>query len=320
MVTSSTHLVDGVYGRKPWQGFSMALLAAIFWGLSGVSAQWLFTVDHVMAGWLVTTRMGVSGCLILAVAAWKQGIHELWLPWRDAKWRLQLVIFAIVGLFGVQYSYLAAIHDGNAASATLLQYTGPSLITVYIILRRRERPVPRQLVAVGFSLVGTWLLVSGGRLDTLHVAFGGVAWGLLSALALAFYTLYPQDLLQRWGSGIVVGWGMLIGAAGSQLIFPVWPVSAGLGQWPAWIFIGFVVFVGTFLAFWLYLASLNFIEPGPASIITSAEPLVATLASVAWLSVRLNVFQDIGAFSIVAAVVILSMNKKTKNKRTAVVR
>ncbi len=313
MVNYPTRFLDGAYPRNRWQGFSMALLAAIFWGLSGVSAQWLFTVYHVAAGWLVTTRMAVSGILILAMAAWKQGIRELWLPWRDAKWRRQLVIFALVGLFGVQYSYLAAIHDANAASATLLQYTGPALITAYIALRNRRRPSPRHLVAVGCSLVGTWLLISGGNLNTLYIPFEGVMWGVLSAIALAFYTLYPHNLLQRWGSGIVVGWGMLIGGAGSQVFFPIVPLSSGLKSWPPWIFVAFVVFVGTFLAFWLYLESLNHIEPGPASVITSAEPLVATLTSIMWLNVQLNVFQDVGATAIVAAVVMLAIKNPQGN-------
>ncbi|PSR29805.1 MAG: EamA family transporter [Sulfobacillus thermosulfidooxidans] len=309
MVTPSTRLVDLSHRRMQWQGFTMALLAAIFWGLSGVSAQRLFMTYHASAGWLVTVRMGISGFLILLVTAWRQGIGVVWQPWRSRQWRLQLIIFGIVGLFAVQYSYLAAIQDGNAASATLLQYTGPALITLYLIIRKRARPSYRQFTAVGLSLFGTWLLVSNGRFNSLHIPLGGLIWGLLSAVTLAFYTLYPGQLLQRWGSSVIVGWGMVIGSCTSQFIFPIWQGPRSWWPWTAWVFVAFVVLVGTLLAFWLYLASLNYIEPGPASVITSAEPLVATAASMMWLGVHLDNIQAVGALAIVSAVVILALRQ-----------
>jgi drug/metabolite transporter (DMT)-like permease len=36
-------------------------------------------------------------------------------------------------------------------------------------------------------------------------------WGILAGVALAFYTIYPSDLLNRFGSILIVGWAMLIG-------------------------------------------------------------------------------------------------------------
>ena len=146
----------------------MAVAGACLWGLSGTAAQYLFEHTAVTPGWLVTIRMAVSGVLILAYGAITQGVRPMETLWKTRDWRA-LIVFALVGLLGVQYSYLAAIQAGNAASATLLQYLGPSLVTLWVAVKTRQWPRRRQIVAVTCTLFGTWLVVSNGHFALLSV-------------------------------------------------------------------------------------------------------------------------------------------------------
>ncbi len=284
----------------------MAIFSACMWGLSGTAAQYLFQHGGVQAGWLVTVRMGVSGFGLIGWGMIRRGIKPIMGIWATPYWK-SLVVFGVGGLLGVQYTYLAAIQAGNAASATLLQYVGPTMVTLWVALAVRVWPRGRQLVAVVLTLGGTWLLVSSGRWSTLSIPPMALVFGLLSALALAFYTLYPVKLLSAWGTLPVVGWGMLIGALGAGLRWPPWDLSHFRGDLMTWGLIGFVVIFGTLLSFSLYLMSLSLISPSKASVLTSAEPLVAAVGSVVWLHVRLGVLQDMGAALIIFGVVLLAL-------------
>jgi drug/metabolite transporter (DMT)-like permease len=65
------------------------------------------------------------------------------------------------------------------------------------------------------------------------------------------------------------------------------------------------------VAFLLYLMSLSRLSASTASVLTSAEPLVATVAAMVWLHVRLHPLQDVGAAMIIAGVIILALHPET---------
>ncbi|AEW06266.1 protein of unknown function DUF6 transmembrane [Sulfobacillus acidophilus DSM 10332] len=297
------------------QGYLMVLLSATFWGVSGTAAQKLFVVGHVHPGWLVSIRMLGSGALLLLGSVMRQASTSLRLLKRAA-WG-PLLAFAIVGLLGVQYTYFEAIHTGNAAMATLLQYMGPSFIAVYGALTTRRWPSPVGFGALLLALGGTLLLVTGGHLAHLAVPATAIVWGLLSALFLAFYTIYPVPLIRQWGSLPVVGWGMVIGGlvAAGLTRFP----DGGPSRWTPSILglVLFVVLIGTLLAFFLYLASLTRLSPTEASIAGSAEPISAVLAATLWLHVRFTSMQMVGGMAIVAAVVVVAWLRPFEQRSSA---
>lgn len=93
----------------------------------------------------------------------------------------------------------------------MLQYLGPVFVTVYIAIKAKKAPTPTQLLSVLLALLGTFFLVTAGNFHVLAISGMAIFWGFASALALAFYTIQPVQLLKEWGSGLTEGWGMLIG-------------------------------------------------------------------------------------------------------------
>ncbi|GMA51687.1 hypothetical protein GCM10025857_30440 [Alicyclobacillus contaminans] len=177
----------------------MVLVGSTLWGLSGTAAQQLFQADGFEPGWLVTVRMGVSGLLLLVMVGIQSGWRRVFEIWQHPRDGVRVCIFGLFGLVGVQYTYFASIQLGNAATATFLQYLAPAVILMSEAVRRRTWPSGKERAALGLALVGTFLLVTNGSLRTMVVPPGAVIWGLLSAVALAFYTLYPGRLMSEWG-------------------------------------------------------------------------------------------------------------------------
>lgn len=188
------------------KGIFLVLIAAIFWGVSGTVAQYLFHQQGFSTSWLVVTRLIFSGLglLFFAHTGAKQNI---WIIWKNKKDVLHFIVFGVIGMFGVQFTYFAAIEHGNAASATVLQYLAPVIIACFLCIRSKAMPAKHEMIAIFFALLGTFLLVTKGNIHSLAISGSAFFWGILSAFALAFYTLYPGGLLSRWGSLITVRMG-----------------------------------------------------------------------------------------------------------------
>ena len=116
------------------KGTLFALIAGTLWGLSGICAQFLFQNKNLTPEWVVCIRLISSGLILLSVAYAKEknNIFKIFKSKRDVK---DLVLFGILGMFGVQYTYFVAIKYSNAATATVIQYLGPAIILIYQSLR-----------------------------------------------------------------------------------------------------------------------------------------------------------------------------------------
>ena len=285
-------------------GAFLALLPGVLWGLSGVFGQYLFQQRGISAEWLVTTRLLISGCLMLIISF--AGSREKTLAiFKDKTDTRRLVIFAIFGLMAVQLTYFVAIAKSNAPTATILQYVFPVMIVLYTALRSHKLPNAKEVVAVILAMVGIFLLVTHGNPGTLNITVEALIWGLTSAVAMAFYTMYPGNLQKRWGSPVVVGWGMLFGGIALNFYHPFWAFTGDIDLMGL-LMIAFIILFATFGAFYIYLVSVTMIGATYASLFACIEPLASAFFSVVGLNLVFNSMDWIGAALIMITMFLLS--------------
>lgn len=292
------------------KGIMLVIIGAMLWGISGTVAQYLFQKKDFSPEWLVVIRLLVSGLILLLYAFMKNG-QDVWAIWMSRHTILSFIIFSIIGMLGVQYTYFAAIKHGNAATATILQYLSPVLVTCYLAIRTKKMPNLKEITAVVLAMLGTFFIITEGNIHSLSISKLTLFWGISSAFAAAFYTLQPRSLLAKYGSTLVVGWGMLIGGIAFSFLHHPWNFT---GQWSITSIsaVIFVILFGTLTAFYCYLESLNYIQPTEASVLSSVEPLSAAFLSVVWLNVPLGMPQCFGTACIIFTVVILSCTKNVE--------
>lgn len=294
----------------PWKGYTMVIAAAILWALSGTVAQILFQQRGISPGWMVSVRLLGSGILLLLIASLQKEPQRIWAIWKEKKELGSLLLYGLVAMPGVQYTFFATIKASNIATATLLQYLAPVLVFLYVVLSRRKFPGFIQIFAVVLALIGTFLLITNGSLDKLIISSEAVFWGLTSALAFAFYTLQPLRLLKRWGSTLTMGWGMLIGGVELSFFYPPWQIQGQLWSWNTAFLVVFVVTPGTLIAFYLFMESLRYNSPTESSLLAIIEPLTATFVSVVWLQVPFGFYEIIGGVCILGTVTLLTLQKE----------
>lgn len=262
-------------------GLFLVITGAIFWGISGTVAKKLF--QQIDVNWLVTTRLLIAGVLLLALQFLIKDRTQIWGVWKNRRTAFQLVVYGLVGMLSVQYTYMASIQRGNAAVATLLQYLAPIMIIIYLILRKHTVFTRKDLSAILLALVGCFFLLTNGSISQLSVPTIAIVWGILSAIALAFYTLYAIPLLKQYDSLVIVGWAMVIGGFGLSLIHPPWQIDFQSLSLETILYLAFVIIFGTMIAFWFYIESLQSLSPKETSFLSSLEPLAAVLTTVFWL-------------------------------------
>lgn len=289
------------------KGIILAVGGSIFWGGSGVAAQFLLQYRGMTADYLTAIRTIIAGLILLLIDRFVYG-NNITNIWRDKVSRYRLLFFGIFGMMAVQYTYFAAIAYSNAPTGTIIQYLMPVVILLWVALRERKLPQPGQVVCAILAILGTALLVTHGSLTTLSISEKALFWGILSALAAACYTVSPRWLLMRWPSAQVVGWAMLIGGAAISLIYP--PLSyPGILDIDAILSLAYICILGTAIAFWAYVSSTKYILPQEASILNAMEPLASIVFSVLLLDVLFQLPEIAGTILIILPVLYITTRK-----------
>lgn len=288
------------------KGIILGILAAILWGISGTLGQFLFEEKEINVEWLITIRLLISGICLLSFANYRK--NDLFKIWTNKKDSVQLIVFSIVGMLGVQYTYFAAIKHSNAATATVLQFVGPILIAIYLAIKYRKSPKRIEIMAIVLAVLGTFLLVTHGKLNSLSISPLALFLGLASAVTLAIYSLQAKELLIKYNSTVIVGWAMLIGGIVFSFVKAPWQIE---GKWDleSLLSISFIVFFATLVAFYSYLTATKIIGPQKASLVASVEPLVAVVLSVTWLNIPFQTIDWIGSLCIISTIFLLSRSK-----------
>jgi len=291
--------------NKRLLGIILALVGACLWGLNGTASQYLFQYQHVDVNWFVTARLVGAGVILLGLQRLRK--KPILAVWKHKKFAFQLIFFSIVGMLGVQYSYMASIAYGNSAVATLLQYTAPVFIILYLIFSRQQPFLRMDIVMIIATIIGSWLLLTGGSFSNFSVPMSAVVWGLVSAITLAFYTLYAKTLLAHFSALVIIGWAMLIAGLGMSFIHPIWDIGTIDFSLNTNLALFFTIFFGTAIAFWFFFQSVGYLSAKESTLLGTVEPLVAVFSSILLLALPFSGLQMLGVALILSIVLIISL-------------
>lgn len=291
-------------------GFILVILGASFWGIGGTVAQRLFQQENIEVGWLVSSRLLLAGILLILIYKITHRKDSIFAIWRTKKNAFRQILFSLVGMLAVQYTYMASISLGNSAVATMLQYLAPLFIMAYYLLTRQNKLTKHDGIAVTLTLIGTFLLLTNGSLSTFSVPTMAILWGVLSGISVAFYTLYAVPLLHQFHSLLVVGWAMLVGGATMSIFYQPWQINITSWTFETIGYFSFIVIFGTMIAFWFYIESLHYLSPKETSLLGSLEPLMAVVTSVLWLRIDFGLFQLLGTLLILCMILYLTTFQK----------
>lgn len=300
-------------GEKQWGGMGLAILGALFWGLSGTAVQFLENVKHLNVEWLLEVRLLVAGVLTVLLAYIKDGprIFTIFYNVKDVG---KLLVFGILGIALAQYTYFKAIAISGVGAATVLQYVAPTMIIIYLFLRYFKKPSFAEMCCVVLALVGTICIVSQEGLDMANINGDALFWGLISAASICVYTLQPIELLKKYGTTSIVGFAMCICGILSFAMFRQIE-SEAIWDGMTWLGLFAIIILGTVVSFNAYIEGVRRIGAVQGSILSSLEPISAALFGWALLGNEFTLVGIFGMICIIATVFIIAWDRQRQIKR-----
>lgn len=299
--------------EKQWIGMGLAIMGALFWGLSGTSVQFLENAKHLNVEWLLEVRLLVAGLLTILLAYIQDGMR-IFDIFKNPKDFGKLLIFGLLGIALAQYSYFKAIAISGVGVATVLQYVAPTLIIIYLFLRYFKKPSIAEFSCVILALIGTVCIVSQEGLDISAINGEALFWGLVSAASICVYTLQPIELLKKYGTTSIVGFAMFICGILSLAMFQQID-SEAIWDGMTWVGLFTIIILGTVVSFNAYIEGVRRIGAIQGSILSSLEPISAALFGWALLGNEFTLVGIFGMFCIIATVFIIAWDRQRQLKR-----
>lgn len=301
----------GVLKARVARGILLAALGGTCWGFSGTCAQLLTSQYGLEPGWIVCIRLPFAAILFLIVAFVRER-GKLLAAIRDPRTIVGVILFALFGILLTQYSYLTAISLTNAGTGTVMERLGLVLLTALVCVMARRLPNLREVSGVILAIVGTFFIATKGSFEGLAIPPAALMWGFLLACGFVGYTLLPEKLLEKWGSFIVTGLGMLVAGVIVCVVERPWGVhvefSAGMIA-----ALAAMVILGTFLAYLLYLQGVKEAGAMRAGLVGCVEPVAATAFSAVWLGTAVTWADIVGMLLIIGMVVLVTLKPKDKD-------
>lgn len=294
-----------ISGRRAY-GTLVTLAGAALWGLNAVVSKYLMGrgIDTM---WMVNFRMITSGFVLLIIAFVKnrRGLFDIW---KDRASVIRLLIIAVFAFGLCQPTYYLSIDYSNAGIASAIQQTAPVFVLLYVIVKERRVPARAELGALTLVITGSFLIATHGDIHALAVHPLALLFGLISALMCALYITLPSDLIRRYGTFETVGWGLFIGGIVIAPFCRLWNFPS---QWDASLLAGmaFIILPGAAFAFALFLYGTSIVGPVRGGVYNLFEPVMALIASAAWLGQSFHPAEIAGTAAILAGIAILTVSK-----------
>jgi len=289
----------------------LVLLAGTMWAASGTAAQHFYTQSVHIPIELTQVRLFLSSALFFLLAWWsgglRRGVRSLR---RNPRLLVQLSIHGILGIMIVQFSYFMGIAEGDAAATTVIGYTSPAMMILYLAVRWRRLPSAAETGTVVVAVAGVFLLVTGGDVGRLSVPMACIVWSLISGATFTFAMIYPVHLLRLFDRFFLLAVCMLIGGIA---LLPMTQVIVDVGSFftaETWLDLLVIIGLGTIVAFFAFNAGLRWLSPEETAITATIEPVASVLF--AWLifDTHFAALQIVGVVLVIAAILTPNLLRK----------
>jgi len=295
-------------------GYSYMTVGLFFFAVNGPVAK-LALISGLESAQLSAFRIeGAFFCLLIAA---------LFVSRQQLKFKkneiLPLVGYGFFGVAMTQFLYFVAIKRIEVGVALIIEYTAPIFVALYVRFVMKKEVSKRVWFSLFLALVGLSLITqvwTGSKLDPFGVlcAFG-------AAIALAIYFIGGEPLAAKRDPIALTTLSMGVGAIFWIIVQPWWtlpwsllskPVTLPheLGTIPLAIVIGYIIFFGTVMPFWLYFIAFKYLDSKKAAIFGLLEPVGASLVALFLLGESFIGIQILGGALVLIGVIFAETARK----------
>lgn len=285
--------------------YLFVMCAAILWASGGTASKYLFNAG-INPYVLVQYRVSFSSLVIFGYLFFfkrqslKINSKDLW----------SLAILGVLGMGGVQVTYLFAISKIKVAMAILLQYLAPFFVAIYSYLFFRERMDRWKVLSILLAFIGCFFVVEAYRVSFFSLDKWGIIAGLFSAGFFSFYSLLGEGLMRKYDPWTVLLYAFVFGALFFNSILPLNNLLVWKTEFRIFITVFYIILFGTAIPFGFYFMGIEHLRATRATIVATLEPISAGILSFFMLGEVFNWWQIFGGFLVIAAIIIIQSRRE----------
>lgn len=285
---------------KRYLSMVFALASGVLWGIIGLFVRYFSTLglDSLQTGLI---RMGLA-CLCTL-------LYLLLFRWKDLKIRLKdLWCFAGCGLVSMLMTcvtYFKAMQHVSLSVAAILMYTAPVYVTLFGAVLFKERITKKTVIAMVLAFAACVLVCAPSHSGALSAV--GIVFGLLAGLCFALYSVFARFAYMRgYGTWTITFYAFVFSTAGAALMCDMSGVVTVLAlpaSLPWALGLGIVC---AFAPYALYGLALKSLSGSTVTILSSVEPVVATLTGVLMFGEPFGIMAAFGIVLMLTAIILLA--------------
>ena len=277
------------------------IIAGVFWGTTGLFVNVLSAhgLDSIQISCIRVISSAIFMSLFILIkdkSLFKIKLKDLPL----------LILIGAVSIFSTSVCYFKAIDAASVSVACVLMYTAPIFVLIFSVIFFREKITVKKIIAVIMAVIGC-TFVSGIVGSDSIISPTGLIFGLMSGVLYASYSIIGKFILNKYSPLTMTVYAFIFAAITALFVFDFkW--AGALADQNNYLFALYPLtgICTSFMPYLLYSLGLKKLEPSVAAVLSSIEPLVATLVSVFILLEPFSLISGAGIVIILISVIILN--------------
>ncbi|WP_100009989.1 DMT family transporter [Lentibacillus sediminis] len=289
-----------------WKVYLITILGAACWGLIGLFVAPL--QKRGFTAWDVVAIRAVFTFVFLILIMGLVRPSQLRTRAKDH------LFFAGAGVFSIaffNYFYFEVFSQASLSLAVTLLYTGPLFVMLLSRVFFKEPLTMRKGWALALAIIGCAFAAGLLPFGQAGVSAGVLGMGLLSGFCYALYSIFSKPVTIRYSALTITTYTFFYT---SIFLLLTSDITSKLGQFrhpDVWLAAVLLALVATVAGYGLYTTGLTYLEAGRASILSTAEPVVAVITGVLFLGDVLSGWQVMGIVLVLYAAVLVARRGRT---------
>ncbi|MDR7855747.1 DMT family transporter [Tissierella sp.] len=297
--------------RRSLEGYLLVFISGVLWGLGG---YFVTKMNNIGVSSLMTAFPGHFLALLplLIYLLVKKGKNGLKISKKGLLYSILLGALT-KGIFKLAND--TAVTLVGVATASILMYLAPVFTAIMSMIFFKEKLRGYQHFALVLNLFGCILMVTGGNFAELNISGLGLTLGALAGFLYALTTIIGKVATSGDDPETMTFYMLLFSAITMGIFAKPWQ-HLDLFTNSTFLFWAILNSMTTgLMANLLYLKGLSMnVDASKATIITSAEVVVATLSGVFLLNEKINLVGYIGIAIMLVSIILMNITIPIKQK------
>lgn len=289
--------------KKTLLGIFLIVVSAFGYGIMPIISKFAYA-EHIESSTLLFGRFTMASIFLWTFIIITKREFRL-----SAKQVLFLISISFFGYTMSSITIFKAYGLMSGSIATLILFAHPVLIVLVEVIFFKSKISRLKLLSLGGSIIGLIFVVLSG--DT-NITFIGVVLSFISSLCYGLYCIGLTEQSFKTVSGIIITAYVITISAIFNLAqciasgTPLIPSSH-----PGWVSVFLLAVFSTVMASITFYEGIRIIGASTGTMVSTIEPVITLFMSMIILQEQLTIRVFIGAFIIIASIIVLSKDESS---------